>query len=369
MEQPDLELLKRQALFKGLTEEELEEVRKLLVLHEYESYDSIIEEGDTSTDIYLIAEGEVAVLKWDDLNLFQILIRMLQAGDMFGELSFLDLSPRSTSIESRKHTKLYSLSREEMIKPLPSRQTIYNKIITNIATINAERFRVSNESYVKTLRSSVYTLKVQLSQSVFISVMAVLFGLFNLVYLIPAWTELSPQVIAWVGWIAMVIPVACAIRKFHFYLSDLGWGREPLKKLIRETLFALGLGIIGLGLVKLIVSHLATPTSPLIISRFYWIALYFLYCVAYEFIARGVLQTTLKSVLKNERNWKILWLSAALVTFIPLFTYGSISWVGVSLTLMANVALGKVYLSQNNLAGVIFLHFIIGLLANYLRVI
>ena len=153
MKQPDLESLKKQALFKGLTENELEEVRRILMPHEYESYDSIINEGDTTTDIYIIVEGEVAVLKWDDQKLYQILIRMLHAGDMFGELSFLDLSPRATSIETRKRTKLYSLSREEMVKSIPERQLIYNKIITNIATINAERFRASNESYVKTIRS------------------------------------------------------------------------------------------------------------------------------------------------------------------------------------------------------------------------
>ena len=132
-----------------------------------------------------------------------------------------------------------------------------------------------------------------MKQAIFVSVLAFLLGLINLFQGIsfPGWAEQPPEVNTWIRWIVLVIPVVYAAKGFHYYLKDLGLGREPLLKLVRETLFALALGIMGLGLAKLSVSQLASPTSPLILSHTYWIALYFLYCVAFEFIVRGVLLT------------------------------------------------------------------------------
>ena len=58
--------------------------------------DYIFEEGDTGTDMFIIQEGEVEILKLSGSQMHRL--ALLEAGDFFGEMSLLEELPRDLAI-------------------------------------------------------------------------------------------------------------------------------------------------------------------------------------------------------------------------------------------------------------------------------
>jgi len=88
-----------------LDELDLQRLRSFSVARDYEPETVIFEEGDTGGELFVIADGEVEILKKTDDDSSLSLAR-LKAGDFFGEMAFVDQSPRSASAVPR--TKLHA---------------------------------------------------------------------------------------------------------------------------------------------------------------------------------------------------------------------------------------------------------------------
>lgn len=369
MQNLNLNFLRKQSLMQGLTDSELEKILKLLTKQEIDSNETIIEEGEQSNDLYLIAEGEVSILMWDEAKLFQLPVGTLSEGEMFGEMSFLDNSPRSSTVDTNKKTILYRLARADIDSCLPEMQDIFNKIIANIAVINIQRLKAGNKAQVKTLRSSLRTFQVRIDQSTLVILLSIFFGFFNVLKFLPIqnWIMLPSPFLEWFSWFILLIPTLVAIKKMRYYLDDFGVNRANIKKALLEAPFF----IIG-GVLLILLAHEVWPRfmaaalypfewDPL------WIGVYFLYCIAYEFLARGVALTSLKNLIGEERGRKAVFLSSFFITLVPLFSYLNLRWDTLLITFIANLLLGGIYLRYKNIGGVILIHFALGLIANYIR--
>lgn len=365
----NLDFLRKQSIMNGLTDEELEQVRKLLTKQEIESNETVIEEGEQSTDLYLIAEGEVSVLKWDEAKLFQLPVGTLVEGDMFGEMSFLDKSPRSSTVDTNKKTVLYRLAREDLDRNLPGMQDILTKIIGNVATINIQRLRAGNKAQVKTLRSSLRTFQVRIDQSTLVILLSIFFGIFNVLKFLPIqnWIALPSPFLEWFSWFILLVPTLITIKKMRYYLNDFGVTSAYLKKVLLEAPFF----IVGGTLLVLLAKEVWPKFMPAALYPFVWdplwIAVYFLYCLAYEFLARGVIVTSLKNLIGEERGRKAVFFSSFFMTLVPLFSYLNLRWETLLITFMANLLLGAIYLRYKNIGGVALIHFVVGLIATYFR--
>lgn len=139
-----IDLLKNQPLTEGLSEEELLLLSYLLEDKVYPKDGVIFEENERSDDIYFIVDGEVELSKWDEPCHQQYVIAILKKGDMFGEMAFLDSSPRSTRVTSHGGpTHLLKLSRNKL-----DITSIYNKIVKNIALIGVHRLRLTDQKFI-----------------------------------------------------------------------------------------------------------------------------------------------------------------------------------------------------------------------------
>jgi hypothetical protein len=67
----------------------------------------IFREGDTSTELYFIQEGQIEILKQYPADLRQIAV--LEAGDFFGEVSLLEGQPREISARAISECRLLRL--------------------------------------------------------------------------------------------------------------------------------------------------------------------------------------------------------------------------------------------------------------------
>ncbi len=72
----------------------------------------IIQEGDTGDEAYIIAEGRCRVFK--DVDGARHELRVMRAGDAFGELALFADMPRTASVESDGEARLMVISRDQL---------------------------------------------------------------------------------------------------------------------------------------------------------------------------------------------------------------------------------------------------------------
>ncbi|SMN11989.1 Serine/threonine protein kinase PrkC, regulator of stationary phase [uncultured Candidatus Thioglobus sp.] len=107
-EQERFNAVKAIAFFQGFPESEIREVIKTSSYHTYEMKGKIILEGEVDDCFYIIVEGEVGVLKNKKP------VRILEAGDCFGEMGYLTKAKRTATIKALTKTVLLKINATNM---------------------------------------------------------------------------------------------------------------------------------------------------------------------------------------------------------------------------------------------------------------
>ena len=110
---PLLEALKGSRLAPDLTDEQVRTLAELLAWRELADAQVLVREGDPDNHLYVIVRGAIAVRRNagnpDALTLFT-----LGAGDLVGELSFIDATPHYASLVAAGPTLVFGLEREKL---------------------------------------------------------------------------------------------------------------------------------------------------------------------------------------------------------------------------------------------------------------
>ncbi len=101
-------LLRDVPIFQNLSGEELYPVAEIAAFESAEPGAIIVRQGDASDDLFIVAEGEVAVRK-DEQDL-----TVLGAGKAFGELGVLDGAPRAATVSAKTQVRLLRVPRIEL---------------------------------------------------------------------------------------------------------------------------------------------------------------------------------------------------------------------------------------------------------------
>ncbi len=126
-------------LFWEMNPLELAEVRHRLVSESYRKDEVILREGKSFQVLWIIAQGECEVFKMVKPGIEQRLT-VLDAGAVFGEMSFFQPAPHSASVRAITDVEVMRLSRENSPpwrKPAPAQR----KMLINAVQILAERLR------------------------------------------------------------------------------------------------------------------------------------------------------------------------------------------------------------------------------------
>ena len=108
-----LELVGKSVLAKELSESDIEVVAGLVRLHHLEDGQVITPEGQPDSHMHVIVNGALAVSRpgadgsWENLH-------VMTAGDLVGELSFLDGTPRYAALRAVGKTEIFSLDRADL---------------------------------------------------------------------------------------------------------------------------------------------------------------------------------------------------------------------------------------------------------------
>ena len=102
-----LAMLKQVPLFAGLNENGLRDVGRLADEIDLPAGTSLMQQGSTGHDFFLILEGSVSIERDGKV------VNHLGAGEFFGEIALLDGRPRSATVKTETPSRLMVLGHRE----------------------------------------------------------------------------------------------------------------------------------------------------------------------------------------------------------------------------------------------------------------
>lgn len=132
--------LKDISLFKGLGEEDLEELNPFLKREQYNKKDFIFGEGDPSDYVYIVKSGKVKITKMSQDGK-EIILEIISPGDMFGAVAVLQGFPYPANAIAMEDTEVIKLHRNSLMRILDRFPSIMYCLAMNIG----ERMRGSHE--------------------------------------------------------------------------------------------------------------------------------------------------------------------------------------------------------------------------------
>lgn len=113
----------------------------------YEDGDIIFREGEDGREMYVVKEGEVAVVKASKRG--EIELACLRKGDFVGEMSLLESLPRSATARAKGRTKLLAIHPGGFLLKIRRDPTFAFEMMQALS----RRIRVTNENLMRELNS------------------------------------------------------------------------------------------------------------------------------------------------------------------------------------------------------------------------
>lgn len=139
----ELSELRNVALFGALSDEALEHLVSTLNVVQPSSGDVLFHEGDVAGDMYVVLEGEIEVLKRSRQG-SDSRVAMLGPGDWFGEMSIVDVQPRSATVRAIAPSRLLRITAKDLDALYRFDLKAYSLIVLNLARELSRRLRVAD---------------------------------------------------------------------------------------------------------------------------------------------------------------------------------------------------------------------------------
>lgn len=363
--------LKKQALLAGLNDQQLDLLSTQLTIKTYNPNEILIHENEKSNTLFFIFDGLVNVLKWDEKQEKQFAISSLNSNTAFGEMSFIDNSVRSTTICAKEKTTVGILSQTLLENNPAMNQDIYQQLLKNIAKLSAERLRNTNQQHVQSIKNELKTSKLRNEFGRFFIIVIICFGVGDAVneYLKKHIVNVGSNTFAWSYLILLLLPIVFLVIRFRYPLTSFGVTLHRWQaSLVDGVLFSFILIVLYLGAFWLgakifhypLPGYFMTLNNPRLF-RFLTLNYYF-HSYIQEFIARGVIQSSLQRFFDDKRGLKSVLITSAIFGMFHLHINVMIAFI----TFFASIIFGLIYLRTRNLIGVSLVHGTLGLTTMYL---
>lgn len=119
------------AFFKGLPHDEIERLSSFARFRHYEKDAAVVTKGEHTSSLYLISSGLLKVrrIRQDGR---EIILSILRAGDIFGEMAFLDKAPRSADVLAIAPSDLVVITKKDFEQCVGENKAFMLKIIKTL---------------------------------------------------------------------------------------------------------------------------------------------------------------------------------------------------------------------------------------------
>jgi len=122
------QILRNASVFSSLNDDELAELASLAIERNFMSNEFVFWDGDTPDWFYIIAQGQVKVLKHSSSGR-EFIIAFFGPGEMFGEVAVFENKPYPASAQTVAETRVLGIKREDFLSFLASHPQVALKII------------------------------------------------------------------------------------------------------------------------------------------------------------------------------------------------------------------------------------------------
>ena len=140
---PELSRLREIGLFGALSDEVLAHLARALQQKRIAPGTTLFSEGDAGHDMYIVLEGEVEVIKRSRRGRPQR-VAILGPNDSFGEMSIIDVQPRSATVRVLAPALLLRIASEDLDALYRHDLKSYAIVVLNIARDLSRRLRVTD---------------------------------------------------------------------------------------------------------------------------------------------------------------------------------------------------------------------------------
>jgi len=151
-----LDLLKKTFILQDLDDQELAQVLAATLPRDFPADSIIMAEGDPGDVMYVMLEGEVAIIKRlllqvsEDAPQEKVMTRLrAEDGVIFGEMALIENDVRSATVSALTPCRLLELSKERFFDLLNRHPAMGVKILLRLGQLFSQRLRKSSEDIVK----------------------------------------------------------------------------------------------------------------------------------------------------------------------------------------------------------------------------
>lgn len=137
------EQLRDIGLFAGLPDAAIHTMVAELELRRLEPGVLVMREGETAREMFVVLSGELEVLKRSPRG-GEVRVAMLGPGDWVGEMSIIDVMPRSASVRTLAPSLLLRITAEDLDKLYRRDVKSYALFVLNMARELSRRLRVAD---------------------------------------------------------------------------------------------------------------------------------------------------------------------------------------------------------------------------------
>lgn len=150
------DILQRIPIFTALDDAEMVTMATQMTLHTFRAGQAIVEQGEVSSSMYIVAEGllYVYITQAETGNLIKV--GELIPGQFFGEMALLTGEPRSATVKAETDAVVYEITKEDMELLLDKRPEIADRLAQIVA-----QYRLQDAAAMKNLPVEQQKVEVQ----------------------------------------------------------------------------------------------------------------------------------------------------------------------------------------------------------------
>jgi len=130
-------------LFGALSEEVLEHFVSALKVQVIDSGTALFREGDDGREMFVVLQGELEVLKHSHRGT-EARVALLGPGDWVGDMSIVDVQPRSATVRALAPTRLLRVTASDLDTVYRMDLKAYAIVVLNLARELSRRLRVTD---------------------------------------------------------------------------------------------------------------------------------------------------------------------------------------------------------------------------------
>lgn len=135
--------LKNLPLFSELSPRALSTLEELVHVRSYQAHETIFEEGDPGSGMYMIRSGSVEIFAKGENSVDHELAR-LTPGDFFGETTLTAPAPRSAFARTLEATELIGLFRADILEIAQRKPSVSSSILFGLTRVVSERLQAAS---------------------------------------------------------------------------------------------------------------------------------------------------------------------------------------------------------------------------------